>query len=273
MPGLVELGFSLVLTGAGPWAFYHGFKALRVQQLIRDTPTARVRSMAIGLVEVNGVLIPRSRTVAPFSSRPCAWWGVEIQTLSSKSRSGTRSWSTVHKAESGHPFYLRDETGLALVYPQGADCKVGYDVGEETTGLGVPQMYMDFMASRGLAMRHLWALGPMRFRERRLEEGYGVYVLGRANPKSVSRSVSFDEEALAATGTESVGAAHVRTLDDEVCAVIRRGPRDPAFIISTTSERMEAMKYGFKAVGGLIGGPLMTVFGLWCLLELTKLGH
>ena len=157
-----ELGFGALLAGAGPWAFYHGFKALRIQALIRNTPTARVRSMAIGLVEVNGTVLPRSRTIAPFSGRPCVWWSVDVQTLSSKSKSGSRSWHTVHRAESGRPFYLRDETGLALVYPQGADCKVGFDVAEETHGLGVPQMYMDFMESRGLGMRHLWAVGPMR---------------------------------------------------------------------------------------------------------------
>lgn len=273
MKHAVELGFGALLAGAGPWAFWHGFKALRVQQLIRNTPTARVRSMAIGLVEVNGTVTPRSRTIAPFSSRPCVWWGVEVQTLSSKSKSGSRSWHTVHRAASGRPFYLRDESGVALVYPEGADCKVGYDVQEQTGGLGVPQMYMDFMESRGLGMRHLWAMGPMRFRERRLEEGQGLYVLGRAFPKSVARSVSFDEEALEATGTDSYGATHVRTLDEEVCAVIRRGPRDPAFILSTNSERNETLLYGLRALGGLVGGPLLTIFGVWCLLELAKFGR
>ncbi len=265
---------GIALSLGGPWAFYQGFKALRIQQLIRNTPTARVRSMAIGLVEVNGVAIPRSRVSAPFSGRPCVWWGIEVQTLASKSRRSTvRTWNTVHRAASGHPFYLKDETGVALVYPQGADCKVGFDVGEETHGLGVPQMYMDFMESEHLKMRHIWALGSMRFRERRIEEGYGLYVLGRAFPKAVSRVISFDEEALAATGTDSYGANHVRTLDHDVCALIRRGPRDPAFILSTTSERMEAIKYGFKGFAGLIGGPLMTVSGLWIVLELLKFGR
>jgi hypothetical protein len=110
----------------------------------------------------------------------------------------------------------------------------------------------------------------MRFRERRLEAGQCVYVLGRANPRSVARTVSFDEEALEATGTDSYGAKHVRTLDQDVCAVIRRGRLDPAFLISTTSEKSETFLYGLKAAGGLIGGPLLTIFGVWCLLELVK---
>jgi hypothetical protein len=266
----IELGFGALLAASGPWLFFRGFRALRIHHLIRHTPTARVRSMAMGMVEVNGTLTPRSRTVAPFSGRPCAWWGVEIQTLASNSKSGNRTWNTVYRTDSGSPFYLGDGTGVALVYPQGADFKVPFDVSEETGGLGVPQMYTDFMDSRGLGMRHLWSVGPMRFRERRLEQGQLVYVLGRANPKSVARTVSFDDEVLEATGTDSYGAMHVRANDEAVCAVIRRGPRDPAFLVSTTSEKTETLLYGLKAFGGLVGGPLLTVFGVWCLLELTK---
>ena len=270
MANPVELGLGMLVASGGPFLFWRGFHALRIHYLIRNTPTARVRSMAMGVVEVSGTLESRSRTFAPFSGRSCAWWGVEVQTLSSQSKSGTRSWHTVHRATSGHPFYLRDETGVALVFPQGATCKVPFDVTEETGGFGVPQMYTDWMETQNLGMRHLWSVGPMRFRERRLDEGEAVYVLGRANPKSVARTVNFEEVALQATGTDSIGARHVRPLDEQVCAVIRRGANDPAFLITTTSEKSEAFLYGLKAFGGLLGGPLLTVFGLWCLLELMK---
>jgi len=119
-------------------------------------------------------------------------------------------------------------------------------------------------------MRHMWSMGPMRFRERRLEEGQAVYVLGRANPRSIARTVNFDEDVLEATGTDSIGTRHVRPLDEQVCAVIRKGLNDPVFLITTASEKSEEFLYGLKAFGGLLGGPLLTVFGLWCLLELVK---
>ena len=269
----IELVFSLGMTLAGPWAFHAGWKSYGVLQLIRNTPTARIRSMAIGMVELCGVTVPRSRVAAPFTGRECVWWEVEVQTQSSKNRGGTRSWHTVHKASSGHPFFLRDETGVALVYPQGAECRTSFDVAEQTGGFGVPDLYMDFMESRNLGMRHLWAMGPMRFRERRLDTGARVYVLGRANPKSVARTVSFDEEALEATGTDSYGAMKVRPLDEEYCSVVRRGPRDAAFIISTTSERGELFVHGLKTAAGLIAGPLLTLFGVWCLLQVARTGN
>ena len=262
---------SVIALGAGVVIFVQGFRALRLQQIIRDTPTARVRSLAMGLVELQGTVRARSRVKAPFSERPCAWWEVELQTLR-RSKNGLRQWGTVHREHSGNPFYIEDETGSALVYPEGARVNAGNKVEEETRGLGVPEPYASYMADRRLPMSLLWSLGPMRFRERILEDGLNVYVLGRAYPKPHSVPVSMDEEVLEATGTDAMGAVHVRHYDGECGAVVRRGPRDPAFIISDRSEKTMTLEYGLKAFGGLVGGPLLTLFGLWCLIELAKSG-
>lgn len=257
---------------AGGAAFVGGFQALRLQRLIQNTPTARARSAAMGLVELQGQVRARSRASAPFSRRPCAWWEVEIQTLRRSNR-GSRGWNTVHREQSGQPFYLEDETGNVLVYPQGAQVSAGNLIQEETRGLGVPEPYAGWMAERGLGMRHLWSVGPMRFRERVFEDGLAVYVLGRAHPRPRAVAVSVDDEdVLAATGTDAVGAAHVRRYDSACSAIIRRGPRDPAFLISDRSERTMTFEYGLRAMAGLVGGPLLTLFCLWCLIELAKSG-
>ena len=263
---------SVLALGAGLLAFVHGFRALRLKRLIQDTPTARVRSLAMGLVELQGALRGRSRATAPFSDHDCVWWEVELQTLR-QSNKGLKHWNTVHREQSGHPFYLDDGTGTALIFPQGAHVSAGDVVTEETHGFGVPEPYAGYMESRQLGMRHLWSMGPMRFRERRLEEGRAVYVLGRAHPKPQSVVVSMDEEALEATGTEAIGAAHVRRYDGQCMAIIRRGKSDAGFLISDSSEKSLTFTYGFKAFGGLVGGPLLTMFGLWCLIELARSGE
>ena len=261
-------GFAMC-TGA--LAFVHGFRSLRLQRLIRDTPTAKVRSLAMGLVELQGALRGRSRVSAPFTNKDCVWWEVELQTLR-ESNKGLKSWQTVHSERSGHPFYIDDGTGTALIYPQGADVRAGSVVTEETHGFGVPEPYSGYMESRGLGMRHLWAMGPMRFRERVLDEGFAVFVLGRAEPKPHAVEISMDEEVLAATGTDAIGANHVREHDGRCTAVIRKGPSDPALLISDKSEKSMTTEYGFKAFGGLVGGPLLAMFGLWCLVEMAKSG-
>src|SRR5262245_24364831 len=105
---------------SGPFMFMHGFQTLRVRQLIQNTPTARIRSMAMGLVEVCGTVSPRSLVIAPFSGRPCAYWEVDVS-VRGRRRGG---WSVVHRNASGHPLFLRDATGVALLYPHGAKCKI-----------------------------------------------------------------------------------------------------------------------------------------------------
>lgn len=271
----MNMGASLFATLgvlAGPWMFFKGFRSWRIHRLIEDTPTARIRSMAMGLVELSGQIENRSRVTGPFSGRECAYWELDVSTLAG-GRRGQNHWRIVHQANSGSPFYLRDTTGVALVYPQGAELRTSYGVQESTTGFGVPQMYMDYMDSQGLGMRHVWALGGMRFRERILENGASVYVLGRANPKAMSRSISDEgelEEALEATGTDAWVARRLRDTDREIAAVVRRGERDPVFLISPSSERFMTMAYALKAFGGVLGGPALTLLSIWCVLELIK---
>lgn len=262
---------SLAAIGSGTLAFVHGFHALRVRRLIRDTPTTRLRSLAMGMVELAGKVQARSRVTAPFSGRVCAWWEVELQTPRGSNR-GVRDWHTVHRERSGSPFYLSDETGTALVYPQDADLRAGDVITEETHGFGVPEPYAGYMASRDLGLRHVWSVGAMRFRERVLEEGRIVYVLGHAHPKPHAVQVSMDDEVLEATGTEGIGAAHVRRHDGECAAVVRRDRHDVAFLISDRSEKTMAVEFGLRAIGGLVGGPLLTLFGVWCLIELARSG-
>ncbi len=267
---------SLLASSAaigGPALFFYGFRQLRIRQLIEHTPTARIRSMAMGLVELNGRIESRSRVTAPFSGQPVAYWEIEVQTLRA-SRKGQRSWSTVHRAHSGSPFYLRDETGVALVFPDGADVRMSFGIEEQTNGLGVPSMYMDYMKQAGLGMRAVWAVGPMRFRERILAEGQGVYVLGRAHPKPMAHSVSeIQDDELEATGTDAWSSRRLTQVDGQVQGVVRRSQGDACYLISPRSEKAMSAEYAIKAFGGVVGGPLVTLFGVWCLLELAKAGQ
>lgn len=272
----MELGASLLSTAAvvsGPVLFFYGFRQLRIRQVIEHTPTARIRSMAMGLVELNGTVQSRSRVTAPFSGRAVAYWEVQVQTLRA-SQKGQRSWSTVHRAHSGSPFYLRDETGVAMVFPDGADVRTSAGVEEQTNGLGVPPMYMDYMEKAGLPLRAVWAMGPMRFRELVLAEGQHVYVLGRAHPKPMAHTVSeIEEDVMQATGTDAWSARRLRSVDAEVQGVVRRVSGDPCYLISPQSEKSMSAEFALKAFGGVVGGPLATMFGVWCLLELAKAGQ
>jgi len=257
----------------GPWLFIRGFRELRTQRLIQNTPTARIRSMAMGLAEVNGVIECRSMVTAPFSGRPCACWNVDISVQGRK-----HQWSVVHRATSGQPFFLRDETGVALVYPRGADCRVNFGAEEVCHGLALPDCYASYVATLG-PRRHLWRFAMLRFRERVLEEGAQVYVMGTATPAAQSFTVSegdgmvaAGEDALEATGTDEWRARRVRARDQHVSAVLRAGEHEKTFVISQDSERTLTTGLGLKAVAKLVGGPVITLMGLGYWLHALSSG-
>jgi E3 ubiquitin ligase len=245
---------TLALLG-GPALFAAGFRDLRLRRLIQNTPTSRIRSMAMGLAEVNGVIECRSAVEAPFSGRRCAFWHVDISTQSRRNQ-----WTVVHRADSGHPFFLRDDTGLALVYPAGAQCKVNFGVEEVCNGITLPEPYVSYLGTLG-HKHYLWRLAVLRFRERVLEEGTRVYVMGTATPPAQALTVS-DGEAMMATGTDEWRATRLRERDQQVAAVLRSGQNDRTFIISQQSEREIALGLGVTAMAKLVAGPAITVCGL-----------
>lgn len=255
---------GLALLG-GPLWFAQGFGALRRKRLIENTPTSRIRSMAMGLVEVNGAVECRSQLAAPFSGRPCVYWQVEIDT-----RRGKRGWHTVHRRGSGQPFYLHDGTAAALVYPSGAECRLNHPTQEECLGISLPEVYADYLKRHCGASAGLWRLGAMRFRERILEETQRVYVLGTAAPMSRALTIS-DGEEMAATGTDDRHARRRQALTEATVAVIRRGENEQTFIISQDSEKSVTFMLGAKALLGLVGGPIAALFGLgWWLNVLAR---
>jgi hypothetical protein len=112
-------------------------------------------------------------------------------------------------------------------------------------------------------------MSALRFRERKLEEGQQLYVLGTAMPRSSGVVIS-DGEALAATGTDGPGALPQRRLrerDADVRGVIRQGDRERTFILSQDSEKSLAFGLGIHAALLLAGGPAATVAGLWVWLD------
>lgn len=259
--------FSMFALLMGPWLFLRAFRDLRVRRLIENTPTAHIRSMAMGLVEINGEVIPRSEHQAPFSARPCAYWEIDIST-----RTRNNGWNVVHRSSSGSPFFIRDETGIALVYPKGSDCRVQSQVEETCLGINVPACYLEYMDAERLAFRHVWRLSTLRFRERILEEGQAVFMLGTAVPRPNAMSVSMDDE-IQATGTDGPHERRIHSLQSEVAAIVRRDDHHDVFIISQESERQMTSLLGMKAWAGMLAGPALTLMGLAYWLNILTNRH
>ena len=112
-------------------------------------------------------------------------------------------------------------------------------------------------------------MNTLRFRERVLEEGRQLFVLGTAMPRANEVTIS-DGEALA-TGTDGPQAlqlASLRQRDQAVRAVIRQGTRERTFILSPESEKDLTFELALKSVFLLLAGPAVTAAGLWMWFEL-----
>ncbi len=138
----------------GLFLFYRGFLLLQRKRLIQNTPSSKIRSAAMGLVEVSGLATGPNALIAPITARPCYYFRTMVWQWERRGKNNT--W--VKKVdESLHvPFYLDDNTGRVLVNPQGADLDIHCDFKEEfgqsifSPTLGIPANISSFLSMRGL---------------------------------------------------------------------------------------------------------------------------
>lgn len=87
-----------------------------VLQKIKNTPTSKIGSAAVGLVEVYGKVNNEKDMESPISKKKCVYW--KIVANSYDRISGTEEKIFYH-ASSDDPFYIKDKTGKAMVEPKG----------------------------------------------------------------------------------------------------------------------------------------------------------
>jgi hypothetical protein len=117
---------------AGVYLFYRGFRLLQRKRLILDTPTSKVHSAAIGLVEVSGLAVGPYTLTAPVTTRACYYYRTIAWQW--KQSGKNKRWVQVAEESMHLPFFLDDNTGKLLVNPQGAELDVHCDFREEFSG-------------------------------------------------------------------------------------------------------------------------------------------
>ena len=73
------IGFAMMLFFGGLALFYSGLKKLQRDHLIANMPTSKIRSMAMGIVELYGTIQTYEETLtAPFSGKECVYCRVSV---------------------------------------------------------------------------------------------------------------------------------------------------------------------------------------------------
>jgi hypothetical protein len=161
----------LFFAAVGVFLLSQGLNAFWRLRLIRDTPSARVRSAPQGYVELVGTARPLRKPVpAKLTGHPCCWYRWRIEKRGRGGRS--EHWVTVDQGELERGFLLDDGTGECIVEPQGAviRCRATERWFGSVSGAG-RQRHSSADLAFGFRRRY-------RMTEERVQEGDPLYVMG-----------------------------------------------------------------------------------------------
>jgi len=243
-------GAAILGLGFGIFSFFFGLKKLFLKRLIENIPTSKLRSVAMGLVEVYGEVVPIKVLKSPFSGKDCVYYRYVIEERRSD---GKRTyWATIRKGENSVPFRLRDETDSVLVDCTGAKVEIKYDTSFES-GMGnePPSQVLSFLKANRIAHEGFLGINKhMKYTEYFIQPGEKVYVLGTAmdNP----------EVKLARKSAENI--------------IIRKGENEKIFYVSDKSEKEILSSLGWKVALGVFGGAALTAGCLAFILLSLRFG-
>ena len=186
---------SLLAIAGGLYFFVSGFRLLARKRLLLTTPTSKIRSAAMGLVEVNGIAAGPYTMAAPITGKPCFLY----HTTAWQQREGKNvEWDKIADETLHLPFFIDDSTGQLLVEPLGADLDLHRDFREEYTASffssnvslgedGVPPRVSVFLSRYGIVPAR-----RLRIEERSIKPEDALFIAGTLteNPGVQVRSFS-----------------------------------------------------------------------------------
>jgi len=240
------LVYSVIFAGVGVFLIWTGFQAFKMKRLIENIPTSKIRSVAMGLVEIAGHVVSDKKLKSPFSNKDCVYYKYIIQEYRS---SGKHSrWVTIKKGNDCVPFYLKDSTGKVLVDPKGANIDIPKDF-EFKSGFrkDPPIVVKQFLTANRLKFESFLGMNKtMRYREYFIAPNDKLYIMGTAGDNP------YVEEATARQSTEDI--------------MIQKGRHEKVYYISDKPEHAVLKSIKLKAFGGLIFGPILILIGIGAIL-------
>lgn len=220
----------------GLYSFYKGFRALKEKRLIENTPTSKIRSIAMGLVEVAGAALPSKGKLfkSPFSGNDCVYCRHTVEEFRRQGKSS--KWVEIESGTDQTPFFVKDETGNVLVDPKGAEIDIPMDFEENSdAGKDPPEKIKNFLAAKGIDFKGLLGNKPMRYREYFIAPSDNLYVMGTAG-----------DNPFVAEGSAIEGAKDI---------MIQKG-KDEIYYISDKQEKTILKEHGTATLGIFGGGAL-----------------
>lgn len=231
---------------------YDGFRTYRTQQLIRDTPTSKVRSMSVGRVECQGRARPKDTVFErPFTEGECLYakWTIDEKRI----LDGGSKWTNVDSGTILAPFTLEDDTGSVVVR---ATRDTEFDFSDSyrrrftvDKSARPPDPVVEFLrASQNADVQYDGSMSWITSNRRRYTEwvlapDQSVYVFGKATQRPTD---------------EGLGNTLVITEDD----------LSGRFLVSDRSAKELVNDYGRKAPLMIVSGLALSAVSLWAFFFL-----
>ena len=112
-----EAGLVIVLIGflAGIILIFSGFRWLKKKKIVEEIPTSKIRSIAMGLVEVKGKAKAVKEQHALLTGRKCCYYAYKVYKRYTGKNRKQRQVIPITKGKSEEPFYIHDATGKVMV--------------------------------------------------------------------------------------------------------------------------------------------------------------
>jgi len=258
-----EIIIPVLFIIAGLGIFLYGFNRMKKYRLIQDTPTSKIRSMAMGLVELHGSVFADKHITSPFSRTKCVYYYYSIKeyrkhtiTDSEGKTKTTYKWENVASGDKRIPFFAKDETGSVYVDPDGAEFNV--------------QVKKAFLQRSGIFGAFGSIVNTLKNWDSNNESSMDVDAWGLTpiDPKSHSsvgsnvgdrryyESYVEPDDDLFVLGT----AANSPQAPDNV--LIRKGENEPTYIISDKSEKEVIGSLKWTMIGAFVFGGIFSIIGI-----------
>ena len=251
--------YSIAGFFLGLFFIYRGTRRYLLLQKINNTPTSKVESAAIGLVELFGKAHYEGKMQSPIAKTKCAYWRLKAQYYKYGKHGG---WKDIFTKDSGEPFYLKDETGKILIDPKGAEIDIPEDHLYEgsITKKGIlnmlhnkmPEAVLEFLKEPGnedMKNKIMWHKNEkVRIYEYFIAENDPLYVLGNAEPrKSIASDVAHEN------------------------LIVKKGKYDKIMYVSDSHERKVIDRIKFNMVWNMAGGLILSAICLLIILWILKI--
>ena len=235
----------IFLIIAGIILLIWGLSSFKMKRLIENTPTSKIRSIAMGLVEIYGEVEPLKDNIlkSPFSNNDCVYYKYKVEELRQSGKSTT--WVTIKKGEEKKLFHLKDETGSVLIDLTDAKIDIPTDnIFDSSLGKDPPETVKQFLSTRNIAWEG-FLLGinkTMKYTEYFIAPGDKLYIMGTADDNP------YVKEASAEKSVEDI--------------MIQKGKFEKIYYISDKHEKAILSRYMLKTYLGLIIGSISVIISL-----------